>query len=299
VLFVALALLVGASLALNLRAARSEYEALARAAADAVLEEMVAARRWNAGHGGVYVPVGPGVEPNPYLEDPLRDVVTTGGLRLTKLNPAYMTRLIARELAADRDVRLHLTSLSPLRPQNAPDAWERAALEGFERGETEAAAVVPDGAGRLYRAMIPLRVQESCLGCHEKQGYRLGDLRGGLAVAFPYGPYELAERSQSRRAVAGHLLFLGAALAMILVLGRSLVRGLRRQREAQGRIRQLEGLLPVCAACKRVRLPEADPRVQESWEPIEVYLRDHADTSVTHGMCPECAREYFGEHAGR
>jgi len=49
----------------------------------------------NALHGGVYVPVTESTQPNPYLEDPLRDVVTTDGLKLTKLNPAYMTRLIS------------------------------------------------------------------------------------------------------------------------------------------------------------------------------------------------------------
>lgn len=58
-------------------------------------------RNWNASHGGVYVPVTPGTPPNPYLEHPQRDLMTTDGMALTMINPAYMTRLIGSMAAAD------------------------------------------------------------------------------------------------------------------------------------------------------------------------------------------------------
>ncbi|MBM3300614.1 MAG: histidine kinase, partial [Deltaproteobacteria bacterium] len=51
-------------------------------------------RAWSAMMGGVYVPVTENSQPNPYLTVPHRDVTTTTGVRLTLINPAYMTRMV-------------------------------------------------------------------------------------------------------------------------------------------------------------------------------------------------------------
>ncbi len=293
-LFAGLAILAAVSLALNLTSAGREHEDLARAEANAIFTYALAARHWNAEQGGVYAPVSPWLAPNPHLDDPLRDVVTTDGQHLTKVNPAYMTRLIGRELG-DGSVQVTLTSLRPLRPENEPDDWERSALEAFARGATEVAAVVPGDDGPLMRYMKPLPVEESCLACHAAQGYRLGEIRGGLGVSVDYRPHAAAHRRQVARIVGGHLLLIAVALAFFLVVGRRLLAGIRAREEALGRVRRLEGLLPLCASCKRVRIEGGDPWVQESWEPLEGYLERTSEQSITHGMCPACAKEYFGE----
>ena len=87
------------SLFLNLYDDRKEREALAFQTARTLLAQLVHTRTWNARHGGVYVPIRPHVQPNPYLDDHERDLTSENGLRLTKINPAYMTRQIA-EIAA-------------------------------------------------------------------------------------------------------------------------------------------------------------------------------------------------------
>ncbi len=52
------------------------------------------------------------------------------------------------------------------------------------------------------------------------------------------------------------------------------------------RIRYLEGFLPVCSYCKRIR-------AGEHWIPIEEYISDHSAAYFSHGLCPECLhREY-------
>ena len=90
----------------------SEYQARA------YFQEIVTARSWNATHGGVYVPITPEMQPNPYLEDAERDIITQTGMRLTKINPAYMTRQIA-EIAVKRNYFwFHITSENPIRPAN-------------------------------------------------------------------------------------------------------------------------------------------------------------------------------------
>ena len=107
-------------------------------------------RAWNAEHGGVYVPVSEKVQPNPYLEDPLRDIVTDKGVKLTKINPAYMTRQIARINSSQNNIKFHITSLKPIRPQNKPTSWEEKWLQSFEQGEVEQGEFVAVGGDSFW-----------------------------------------------------------------------------------------------------------------------------------------------------
>jgi len=98
---------------------------------------MVTTREWNALLGGVYVQVTEDIQPNPYLKISDRDVVTTDGVALTKINPAYMTRLIAEIARQNENINIHITSLKPIRPENAAVPWEIDALILFEENNQE------------------------------------------------------------------------------------------------------------------------------------------------------------------
>ncbi len=54
------------------------------------------------------------------------------------------------------------------------------------------------------------------------------------------------------------------------------------------RIRYLEGFLPVCSFCKRIR-------VDGQWLPLDYYVHSHSEASVTHTVCDECAAREYGE----
>ena len=54
------------------------------------------------------------------------------------------------------------------------------------------------------------------------------------------------------------------------------------------KIRYLEGFLPVCSFCKKIR-------VKNEWIPIEVYLSEHSDAVFSHGFCPECLKKNYTE----
>jgi DNA-binding response OmpR family regulator len=45
---------------------------------------------------------------------------------------------------------------------------------------------------------------------------------------------------------------------------------------------QLEGLLPICPRCHRIKTPEG------SWQPLESYISKKTDSQFSHGICPEC-----------
>jgi sigma-B regulation protein RsbU (phosphoserine phosphatase) len=48
------------------------------------------------------------------------------------------------------------------------------------------------------------------------------------------------------------------------------------------REKTLQGLLPICSYCKKVRDD------QNYWQQVEGYIEDHADVSFSHGICPDC-----------
>ena len=51
-------------------------------------------------------------------------------------------------------------------------------------------------------------------------------------------------------------------------------------------IKTLRGFIPICAKCKKVRDDKG------FWQQVENYIRDRADVEFTHGLCPECAKEF-------
>ena len=55
------------------------------------------------------------------------------------------------------------------------------------------------------------------------------------------------------------------------------------------RMKYLEGLLPICASCKKIRDEKG------SWHQIELYIRERSEAEFSHGICPECAKKLYPE----
>jgi PAS domain S-box-containing protein len=63
--------------------------------------------------------------------------------------------------------------------------------------------------------------------------------------------------------------------------------------DALQRVKTLSGLLPICAACKKIRDDGG------YWQSVEVYIRDHSDAEFSHSICPECMAKQYPEFVGR
>jgi PAS domain S-box-containing protein len=174
------------SLAYHIFDSKRHITYLAHETALESVEKDLLYRFWAAGNGGVYVPVTETTKPNPHLSHlKERDITTPSGRRLTLMNPDHMTRQVHELGRTFTDVQGHITSLRPLRPENAPDAWEAQALRTIEAGAGEFGEVTNYGGVPHYRLMYPLHIVKPCLTCHEAQGYRLGELRGGISASIP------------------------------------------------------------------------------------------------------------------
>jgi len=183
-----------------------EITGIAENVARAYIDKDIIYRKWNALHGGIYVPVNHGMTPNPFYPPsmPERDVYTPSGRHLTLVNPSYMMRQIYEFSQKEQGISGRITSLKPLRPENRATAWETEALRAFEQGKPERATVVMDGDVKYLQLMRPLVTEESCLACHGHQGYKRGDIRGGISVKFPMELLEFGMRQQFVLFTLGH-----------------------------------------------------------------------------------------------
>lgn len=211
--------LFGAALFWNINAQRRVTLEIARNQARSIFDRDLLYRQWAVDVGGVYVAVSERTPPNPYLISPRRDVTTTDGQRLTLINPAYMTRHV-HEMSADaQGIQGHLTSLQPLRPENAPDEWEELALRALVAGDAESSAITNFRGAPHLRLMRPLVTEAKCLNCHHESGIAVGDLRGGIAISVPMKPFWALERDANVSVIAWYSSLWGIGLVIIGLIG--------------------------------------------------------------------------------
>ncbi len=154
------------------------------------------------------------------------------------MQPAYMTRDFHR--AGKEGNREHITSLKPVDPENAPDSWETASLQAFEAGTNENSSIeVLDGEPTL-RYMAPVIMQEPCLRCHEGQGYKPGDIGGGIAVSVALRPYLAANRARLMSGILGYGVLWVLGLCGIGIGARNAGKRLAQDRRAEAAVRENE-----------------------------------------------------------
>jgi hypothetical protein len=281
------------SLYLDLRSITDKYETIAADLGRSFFQAIDTLREWNLDHNGIFVVTGGDAQPNPYLAESLRTATTTDGRSLSMINHAQMARIFSELLTRQRGVHLHISSLAPIRPGNFADAWEQHALDHFRQGSHEEFDVVEENKGKVFRYMAPLRFEERCLACHPGEAKTHGQTRGGISVSFSYDPFLSAIFDERRKNIILHLMFFIVGIGLITVTGRKLLDSIGALQNSLLQIKRLEGMLPICARCKKIRLQGEDRRDPKSWIAIEQYIGDRTDAEFTHGLCPHCAKELY------
>ena len=144
-----------------------------------IFDLIVDMRHWNAQYDGVYVK-SEKLEPNPYLNP--NSIKSENGETMVWVNPAFMTRQIS-DIASLRDgFKLKITSNKLINKNNAPDADEKKILDQFDRDPN-----IPywwEIKDNEFKFIGALKTEQACLSCHAAQGYKVGDIRGGISVTF-------------------------------------------------------------------------------------------------------------------
>lgn len=146
--------------------------------AAAHFNDQVNTRLWNARYGGVYAYAKDGQKPNPYLKNNL--IRDEKNQTMIKINPAWMTRQLS-ELATIDGYNFRITSLNPLNPNNKPNDFEKRALQ-YMLDNNDTSYYSFNEKSKEFQYMGALITKQECLVCHEHQGYKVGDIRGGISV---------------------------------------------------------------------------------------------------------------------
>ncbi|MBF0320715.1 MAG: DUF3365 domain-containing protein [Nitrospirae bacterium] len=249
--------LVAASLVWNLSLIKRQTLAIVEGQARVMFGLIEMTRLWNAQHGGVYVPITETTQPNPYLDIPNREIVTIDGKQFTIVNPAYMTRQLGEIAMAHDSLLFHITSLKPIRPENAPDEWETRALKSFETEKSkETFELIETKAGSQFRYMSVLFVKKPCLRCHAKQGYKVGDIRGGISVTLKADPVVKSIRQQWDNIIALHT-------AVFIVVTTVMLYAISRRRNQYLMLRKIKEQQETLIENRTSALKDANARLME------------------------------------
>ncbi len=133
--------------------------------------------------------------------------------------PAVVTKELSLYAGRMSDFRFHITSEQLINPENAPDNFELKALAMFREGSSEVEEIETIENKKYFRYMAPLYVNNACMECHDYQGYKIGDLRGGISVTIPLAEIEkaIAENNKNYE-IIGIAAFLGIVLTVGLLL---------------------------------------------------------------------------------
>lgn len=134
------------------------------------------------------------------------------GQMYTLKNPALITRELSESLLHQGKLRYKITSNKLLNPKNLPDEFEKNSLAKFNLGDDENTTFEYIDGRYFFRYMSPLRTTQACLTCHHNQGYKVGDIRGGISVSID--AEEVNERILFSRLV---MIISGIAIILLIV----------------------------------------------------------------------------------
>jgi len=251
-------LLVGASLWSSLLNLEHSKLDVATTQGREVFRLVEAMRVWNAEHGGIYVLQTERDPPNPYLSKEMRASATITGQPLTLLNPAYMTRQISGVIEREAGIKLHLTSLNPINPNNKANEWEADALRTFEQQVSQERISIDHKEGKdVARYIAPLYVKQPCLNCHAKQGYKLGDVRGGLSVQWSVDPLTTAMETARTHSVSVHTMVWFVVSVLLVLAIRQLLCNLSTINESKAELTKANERLEATVEARTQQLNES------------------------------------------
>lgn len=244
-----------------------------------IFNQIILTRRWASDHGGVYVKVRPGVEPSDFLlQIPgLKvNIADEGGTQYTLRNPG----LIVRELSQVGDKSglyyFHVSSLKPINPKySKPDDFEKEALLSFEKGVKEYSTIETTKNGQFFRYMAPLYYEQKCDSCHAFQGYKIGDIRGGISVGIPMALVNAQLATNLKYEIASAVAVWTLLFTLLALVSGRFLRVLRRKQDELITIAATDGLTGLLNRRAGIeRMEEEISRHERSGAPLSCLMLD-------------------------
>ena len=121
----------------------------------------------------------------------------------------------------------------------------------------------------------------------ESARQRMAQMRQGEDLWYERWEITRADGGKRTLGISTSILATNDDIVHVLALMQDVTDEERYHKELERRVVKLEGLLPICASCKKIRDAEG------VWHQIEVYIRDHSAAEFSHGICSDCAKRLY------
>ena len=116
--------------------------------------------------------------------------------------------------------------------------------------------------------------------CRPYYAYFLATIQPLVRLSFPF-------TWQPPWSVADSIINTAIRVAVLVLIAYLVTRTARQTRELAKRVNLLEGILPICSLCKKIR----DER--GNWQPAEIYVSNRSEAMFSHGLCPDCLKRDY------
>lgn len=171
--------------------------------------------------------------------------------------------------------------------------------QGSDRPFEQGARIDPKAAGKTYCAAV-VQAREKLIITDastsdfwkDSPGARAGYISyAGVPIFYPdgdiFGSICLFDRKPNR--FEGPVVRLMEEFAEIVTGHLSLITKNTQLEDALKEVRTLQGLIPICANCKKIRDDKG------FWQKVEVYLEERSNARFTHGLCEDCIQKLYGK----
>jgi hypothetical protein len=192
--------------------------------------------------------------------------VTRDEAAVYALFAAALLYFLVVEYSVPGRVAANAAAMAYIGAKTAAEAWRQARTSG--QGTARFVAVAASSTVAVYLA------------------------RGAAALA---AAADVASPVRARSGLQTALLLLLVMHGVAVFLGLLMRVSQRAQadlQEALARVKRLEGIIPICMHCFRVRTD------QDSWDRLEKYVGEHTEAELSHGICPDCLEKHYPAFGG-
>ena len=123
----------------------------------------------------------------------------------------------------------------------------------------------------------------------ERARQRMGQMREGGDLLDEQWEITRADGKKRILNISTSILRSSDGLVHALALMQDVTNDVLYRRQLESQVKKLEGLMPICASCKKIRDRGG------IWHNVETYIRDHSEADFTHGICPDCKERLYPE----
>jgi PAS domain S-box-containing protein len=272
------------SLVWNLHLQKLETRKIALNVARAYILSDNSYRRWNALQGGIYIPAAEDYINRLPADVPERVIITPSGRRLILADHALMMNEVYDHAGHKYIARGELRGGAAKESKSQSDEWQTAALNALANGAKEVAEVVTINGEQHFLLMHPYVIEKPCLKCHANEGYKVGDVGGGITINIPLAKLGIPNLQQLQILKWGHLLWWVIGIIGIVISYSGMRSRILERQQAEAALdelrRQQEQILNaagegICGVDKNGLTTFVNPAAARmlGWEPEELIGR--------------------------